>query len=331
MSTYIIAEAGVNHNGNIELAKELIEKAKDAGADCVKFQTFISEKIVSKKAEKAEYQKKQTISEESQFEMIKKLELSFGEFVELSNYCKEKGIDFLSTAFDFDSIDFLANLGISKWKIPSGDITNLPYLIKIAKLGKPIILSTGMSTIQDIRDALNVLKKNGAGEITILHCTTEYPTPFEDVNLAAMKTINTEFKAPVGYSDHTNGIEVAIAAVAMGATVIEKHFTLDKNMQGPDHKASLEPKELKEMINAIRNIEVSIGHDEKRPAESEMKNMAVARKSIVANRQIKIGELFTEENLAVKRPGNGISPMKWFEVVGQKSLRNFEEDELIEL
>ena len=331
MSVYLIAEAGVNHNGQLELAKKIVDEAKEAGADCIKFQTFIAKNIVSKSAAKAEYQKRQTDVHESQFDMLKKLEISFDEFIELSEYCREKDIEFLSTAFDFDSIDFLNSLNMKRWKIPSGDITNLPYLIKIARLGKPIILSTGMSTLEDIRVAIAVLKENGAGDITVLHCTTEYPTPFEDVNLNAMLTIQNEFGVSVGYSDHTKGIEIAIAAVAMGATVIEKHLTIDRSMEGPDHKASLEPDDFKMMVSAIRNVEVAIGNGEKKPADSERKNMSIARKSIIAKRDILKGEYFTEENLTVKRPGNGISPMKWFEVIGQKALRNFVEDELIEL
>lgn len=330
-TVYIIAEAGVNHNGDLQVAKQMIEKAVESGVNAIKFQTFKSEKVISKHAKKAEYQVKNTRKKESQLEMIKKLELSFEDFKTLQGYCELKGIDFLSTAFDFESIIFLESIGMKTWKIPSGEITNLPYLIKIAQINKPVILSTGMSTMQDIRAAVQVLKKHGSGDITVLHCTTEYPTPFEDVNLAAMKTINEEFGVPIGYSDHTSGIEIPIAAVAMGATVIEKHFTLDRNMEGPDHKASLEPDELKAMVNAIRNVEVSIGNSEKQPAQSEKKNMAVARKSIVANCLIKQGEVFTEENLTVKRPGNGISPMKWFEVLGQPAVRDFEEDELIEL
>jgi N,N'-diacetyllegionaminate synthase len=331
VSVYIIAEAGVNHNGSLELAKKMVDSAKEAGADCIKFQTFVAKNIASKTAGKAEYQKQQTDSNESQLEMLKKLELSFEEFIELNEYCKSKKIDFLSTGFDFDSIGFLRRIDLRIWKIPSGEITNLPYLIKIAKLNKPVILSTGMSTMEDIRLALKVLIENGSGEITILHCTTEYPTPFEEVNLLAMKTINSEFGVPIGYSDHTIGIEVPIAAVAMGATVIEKHFTLDRNMEGPDHKASLEPDELKAMVTSIRNIELAVGTGEKKPVKSEQRNMMVARKSIIANRNIKKGEVFTENNLTVKRPGNGISPMKWFEVIGRKAVRDFEEDELIEI
>lgn len=331
MSVYIIAEAGVNHNGSLDIAKIMVDSAKDSGADCIKFQTFVSKNIVSKNAKKAEYQKLQTDSNESQLDMLRKLELSFDEFLELSKYCESRGIEFLSTGFDFESIDFLNSIDIKKWKIPSGEITNLPYLIKIAKLNKPVILSTGMSTMEDIRLALNVLKENGSGEITLLHCTTEYPAPFKDINLAAMKTIHKEFGLPFGYSDHSKGIEVPIAAVAMGATVIEKHFTLDRNMDGPDHKASLEPIELKAMISAIRNVELALGNGEKLPTESEKKNMVIARKSIIANCQIKKGEIFTEKNLTVKRPGNGISPMKWFEVIGKPAVRDFGEDELIEL
>ncbi len=331
MSVFIIAEAGVNHNGRLELAKKLVDAAKDAGADCVKFQTFVSKNIVSKNAVKAEYQKQQTEPEESQQDMLKKLELSFDEFVELNEYCKSISIEFMSTAFDFDSIDFLDGLEMGIWKIPSGDITNLPYLIKIAKLNKPVILSTGMSTMEDIRSAIKALKENGAGELTVLHCTTEYPTPFEDVNLRAMNTIKEEFDVKVGYSDHTKGIEVPIAAVALGATVIEKHFTLDRNMEGPDHKASLEPNELKAMVDSIRHIELALGNGMKQPAESEKKNMAVARKSIIASKDIKAGDIFTEENLTVKRPGDGISPMRWFDIIGKPAPRDFEEDELIEL
>ena len=331
MSSYIIAEAGVNHNGSLELAKNLVDKAKEAGADCVKFQTFIANKIVSKNAAKADYQKKQTESAESQHEMLKKLELSFDDFIELNNYCKEIGIEFLSTAFDFESIDFLNQLGMQVWKIPSGEITNLPYLIKIAKLNKKVILSTGMSTMREIEDAVNILKDHGASELIILHCTTEYPTPYEDVNLNAMLAIKEKFGYEVGYSDHTMGIEVPIAAVALGAKVIEKHFTLDRTMDGPDHKASLEPSELKTMVDAIRNIELSMGTGIKEPADSEKKNIAIARKSIVANQSIIKGDILTETNLTVKRPGEGISPMKWFEIIGTKAIRDFEEDELIEI
>lgn len=331
MSVFIIAEAGVNHNGSLEIAKKLVDAAKQSGADCVKFQTFISKNIVSKGAEKAEYQKNNMGSVETQYEMLQKLELSFDAFINLNDYCKQENIQFMSTAFDFESIDFLKTLEMETWKIPSGEITNLPYLKKIANLNKPVILSTGMCTLDEIRWAIQVLKENGAGELTILHCTTEYPTPFTDVNLNAMLTIQREFGVKIGYSDHTKGIEVPIAAVAMGALVIEKHFTLDRNMDGPDHKASLEPAELKAMVDSIRNIELALGDGKKTPAESERKNMAIARKSIVAKKQIKSGELFSEENLAVKRPGDGISPMKWYDVLGNIAKKDFEEDELIEL
>ncbi len=331
MRTYIIAEAGVNHNGCMEIAKQLVDAAKDAGADCIKFQTYKTENIVSRLATKAEYQKLYTTADETQFDMLKKLEFSYEAFIELRNYCDLKDIEFLSTAFDLESIDFLQNLGINKWKIPSGDITNLPFLLKIAKLNKSVIISTGMSDMRDIRAAINILEENGTKDITILHCTTEYPTPYEDVNLNAMLTIQREFCLPVGYSDHTKGIEVPIAAVALGASVIEKHFTLDKNMEGPDHKASLNPDELKAMVNAIRNIECSLGNGEKVLAKSEIKNIGIARKSITAKCSIVKGEFFTEDNLTVKRPGSGISPMHWFQVLGQAAIRDFKEDELIEL
>ncbi|WP_326511599.1 N-acetylneuraminate synthase [Clostridium intestinale] len=328
---FIIAEAGVNHNGSKELAFKLIDKAKEAGVDAIKFQTFKAEKVVSKYADKAAYQKASTGSGETQLEMVKKLELSFSDFIELKNYSNEVGILFLSTPFDDDSIDFLNDLGMEIFKIPSGEITNLPYLIKIAKLRKPVIISTGMSSLAEIEYALNVLKDNGCNDIKILHCNTEYPTPMEDVNLSAMKTIETAFKVEVGYSDHTDGIEIPIAAVAMGATIIEKHFTLDKNMEGPDHKASLEPSALKAMVDAIRNVEIALGNGIKSPSKSEMKNKKIARKSIVAAREIKEGEIFTEDNLTIKRPGNGISPIRWYEILGKVSNKNYVEDELIEV
>lgn len=331
MKTYIIAEAGVNHNGSLEIAKKLVDEAKKAGVDCIKFQTFIAKNLTSKVARKAEYQKKQTDTDENQLDMLKKLELSFDDFIELNEYCKKKDIEFISTAFDFESIEFLEGLDMKVWKISSGDITNLPYLIRVAKLNESVILSTGMSNMEEISSAISVLKNNGAEDITLLHCTTEYPAPFNDVNLRAMNTMKEAFNVQVGYSDHTTGIEIPIAAVALGATVIEKHFTLDRSMKGPDHKASLEPDELKNMVDAIRNIEVALGNGLKEPAESEKKNMAIARKSIVANMNIKKGETFTEENITVKRPGNGISPMKWYEIIGSKAVRDFEEDELIEI
>ncbi|NLJ96381.1 MAG: N-acetylneuraminate synthase [Clostridiales bacterium] len=329
--TYIIAEAGVNHNGDMNRAKEMICEAKKAGADAVKFQTYVTENLVSKQASKAEYQIKNTSNEETQFNMLKKLELSFEEFQKLSIYAKEIGIDFLSTPFDEDSIDFLSQLSMRFWKIPSGEITNKPYLIKLAKTKKPIILSTGMSTIEEISDALEVFDDYNRDNITLLHCNTEYPTPYGDVNLAAMKTMKEEFNLQVGYSDHTEGIEVPVAAVALGASVIEKHFTLNKALPGPDHKASLEPNELTKMIKSIRNIEKAMGDGVKMPSESEMKNITVARKSIVAKCPINKGEEFTEKNLAVKRPGEGISPMKWFDILGRKAKKDFEEDELIEI
>lgn len=328
---FIIAEAGDNHNGNFELALKLVDKAVEAGADCVKFQTFITENIISKFAEKAEYQKENTGSDETQFEMVKKLELSFEQFREIQKYCEEKGILFLSTPFDLDSVEFLQEIEIPFWKIPSGEITNLPYLEKIARTGKKIIMSTGMCTMEEIGEALNVLRRNGAGEIALLHCNTEYPTPYQDVNLRAMQIMQDAFEIKVGYSDHTQGIEVPIAAVACGAKIIEKHFTLDKNMEGPDHKASLEPDELKQMVEAIRNIEKALGRAEKFPSDSEKKNIEIARKSIVAKRDIKEGELLTEENLSIKRPGNGISPMRWYEVLGTKAVKDFNEDEMISL
>ena len=328
---YIIAEAGVNHNGSLDIAKKLVDEAKKSGADCIKFQTFIAENIISKNAKQAKYQTKNIGKEQSQLEMIKKLELSFEDFKQLNNYCIEKNIDFLSTAFDLESIDFLESLGMNTWKIPSGEITNLPYLIKIAKLKKKVILSTGMSTMKEIEDAVNIFKKYGTTDITILHCTTQYPTLFEDVNLNAMLSIKEKFGYDVGYSDHTKGIEVPIAAVALGATVIEKHFTLDNNMIGPDHKASLQPDELKKMVESIRNIELSLGDGRKVVASSEKENMSIARKSIVAKKSIRKGQLLSEENITVKRPGDGISPMKWFDILGTVAIRDFEEDELIQI
>jgi N,N'-diacetyllegionaminate synthase len=331
MSVFIIAEAGVNHNGKLSLAKEMVDKAKESGADCIKFQTFISKNIVSKNASKASYQIKQTDADESQLEMLRALELPFEDFFELRDYCNVKEIQFLSTPFDLESIDFLASLNMQIWKIPSGEITNLPYLIKIAKTNKPIILSTGMSTISEIDSALDILRMYGSGDITLLHCTTEYPTPYAEVNLKALVTMKEKFNIPIGYSDHTKGIEISVAAVAMGATVIEKHFTLDNNLKGPDHKASLDPLELSAMVRAIRNVELALGTGEKKPTDSEKKNLNIARKSIIASRKIKKGEFFSEENITTKRPGNGISPMRWFEILGQKAVKDFEEDELIEL
>lgn len=331
VSTLIIAEAGVNHNGSIENAHRLIDAAKSAGADAVKFQTFNAEKLVSCNAQKADYQKRSNSNGQTQLEMLKSLQLTKLQFLNICEYCVNKNILFLSTPFDFESIDMLEELDMPIYKIPSGEITNLPYLIKIASLGKPIILSTGMSTLDEVESALNVLKSNGAGDISLLHCNTEYPTPYDDVNLLAMNTLKRRFGVKVGYSDHTLGIEVPIAAVALGARIIEKHFTLDKTMEGPDHKASLEPDELKKMVDSIRIIEKTLGSGEKKPTRSESKNIDIARKSIVAKTNIIAGDTFCEENITVKRPGNGISPMKWFEVLGKTATKNFEEDELITL
>ena len=330
----IIAEAGVNHNGSLDIAKKLIDKAVEAGVDIIKFQTFKSEKLVSKAARQAEYQQRNIgKKDEGQLAMLKKLELSETDHEELIAYCREKGIRFFSTAFDMDSIEYLHSLNLDLWKIPSGEVTNYPYLRKIAQYHEPVILSTGMCELSDIDAAVRVLIDFGVKkeQITILHCNTEYPTPYEDVNLRAMLEIRDRFGVNVGYSDHTNGIEVPVAAVAMGATVIEKHFTLDKNMEGPDHKASLEPDELKAMVRAIRNIEKSLGSGHKSISESEKKNIEIARKSIVAACPIKKGEMFTEDNLTVKRPGNGISPMRWNEVVGKIAIKDFEEEEMIAL
>ena len=331
MSVFIIAEAGVNHNGSIELAKQLIDVASNSGADAVKFQTFKAENLVSKNAQKAEYQKKTTDISESQFDMIKKLELDVNTHKELMAYCQEKNIMFLSTPFDHDSIDFLNELGLKIFKIPSGDITNFPYLKRVGALGKQVILSTGMSTLKEVGDALTILVGTGTkkANITVLHANTMYPTPMEDVNLNAMLAIQEEFGVAIGYSDHTLGIEVDIAAVAMGASIIEKHLTLDKTMEGPDHKASLEPEELKDMVVAIRNIENALGSYEKKPSPSEIVNMDVARKSIVASCIIKKGELLSDKNLIAKRPGTGLSPMKWDAVIGTKATKNYQEDELI--
>ena len=330
MNTYIIAEAGVNHNGSLELARQLVDRAREAGADCVKFQTFLASEAVSRFAQKAQYQRETVPQGESQLEMVKKLELSFQAFVELKAYCEQVGIDFLSTPFDLPSIDFLNGLGVPFWKIPSGEITNLPYLIEIAKTGKDIVMSTGMCTIDEIEAALTVLRSNGAAHVSLLHCNTEYPTPFSDVNLCAMRTLEKRFRCPVGYSDHTQGIEIPIAAVAMGATIIEKHFTLDRTMEGPDHRASLEPQELKTMVTSIRHIEQAMGDGVKQPSPSEKKNISIARKSIVARCAIAKGELLTRDNLTTKRPGDGISPMEWFDVLGTTAVRDFQPDEKIE-
>ena len=328
--TLIIAEAGVNHNGSLDLAKRLVDRAKECGADIVKFQTAKLGSLVTKFAPMAAYQKENTGIEESQKNMLSRLLLSFEDFLGLSEYCRNVGIKFLSTPFDIDSIHFLNSLQ-DIWKIPSGEITNYPYLVEIAKTGKDIILSTGMSTLDEVDAALEVLKVNGAGKITLLHCTTDYPASPEDVNLSAMLTMKEHCGCPVGYSDHTQGIEVSVAAVALGAEVIEKHFTLDKTMEGPDHKASLEPNELRAMVKAVRNIERALGNGLKVPSESEKMNIEVARKSIIAARDIRKGEIFTEENLTTKRPGTGICPMMWNEILGTEARRDFMEDELIKI
>lgn len=331
MSVFIIAEAGVNHNGSIELAKKLIDVASEAGADAVKFQTFKAENLVSKDAQKAEYQKYTTDVKESQHQMLKKLELDVDTHKELIHYCKTKKIMFLSTPFDSESIKLLDNLGLDIFKIPSGEITNLPYLKEIAKLDKKIVLSTGMCNIDEVGDALNILTTNGSEKknITVLHANTMYPTPMEDVNLKAMLTIGKIFDVAFGYSDHTLGIEVDIAAVALGASVIEKHFTLDNTMDGPDHKASLEPDELSSMVKSIRNIELAIGDGIKIPSKSETPNISIARKSIVAACNISRGEVFSQSNLTTKRPGNGMSPMKWDKIIGTVATKDYLEDELI--
>jgi N,N'-diacetyllegionaminate synthase len=333
MSTLVIAEAGVNHNGELSLAKRLIDVAAEAGADMVKFQTFSADRLVTVSAGKAEYQSHTTEASETQHAMLRRLELSAGMHHELIEHCRLRRIEFFSTGFDTQSVDFLAQLGFTRFKIPSGEITNLPYLRHVGSFGKPIILSTGMATLGDIEAALDALERAGArrDQITVLHCNTEYPTPMVDVNLRAMLTIGEAFGVAVGYSDHTLGIEVPIAAVALGATVIEKHFTLDRTLPGPDHQASLEPNELLAMVRAIRNIELALGNPLKRPSPSEIKNRPVGRKSIVAARAIRAGESFSAENLTTKRPGIGLSPMLWDDLMGRKAQRPYESDEAIEL
>jgi N,N'-diacetyllegionaminate synthase len=331
MSVYVIAEAGINHNGSFELACRLIDVAKKAGADCVKFQTFISENFVSCLAQKAEYQKKTEGKSKTQLDMIRELELPFSDFRRLSEHCQSIGIQFLSTPFDLSSIAFLDTLDMPFWKIPSGEVTDLPYLLAIAKTGKPAVMSTGMCKMEEIQAAMEALLVNGTSKITLLHCSTEYPTPFEDVNLRAMLTMQDCFGVDVGYSDHTVGIEVAVSAAAMGATMIEKHFTLDRNMEGPDHKASLEPDQLAAMVRSIRNIEIALGNGSKEPSTSEQRNINIVRKSIVARCPIHRGDVLTEDTITTKRPGNGISPMRWFDILGTKAVRDFHEDELIEV
>lgn len=327
----IIAEAGVNHNGSFELAKKMVDVAKEAGVDYIKFQTFNPKKLVSKNAEKADYQKEITEKNESQLEMLQKLTLTKDNFKDLKDYCDNLGIGFISTPFDLESIKFLEAFNMDFWKVPSGEVTNLPYLEAIAKTGKKIVMSTGMCDITEILQAIDVLENNGAKDIYLLHCNTQYPTPFEDVNLNAMSTIQNATLKKVGYSDHTLGIEVPIAAVSLGAEIIEKHFTLDNTMEGPDHKASLNPIELKEMVDAIRNIEKALGDSNKKTSDSEKDNKLITRKSIVASKNIKKGELLTEENLTTKRPGTGISPMEWYRVLGTIAKKDFKEDDLIEI
>lgn len=329
---FIIAEAGCNHNGDINLANKLVDVAVEAGVDAIKFQTFTTEEIVTRHAAKADYQKKTKGGKnESQFEMLKRLELNHEQFREIKTYCKQKRIIFLSTPFDIKSVDFLERLGVPAFKIASGEINNFPLLSHIASKLKPIILSTGMSTLEEIEKAIEVINRTSwNSKVVLLHCTSDYPAKVKDVNLRAMHTMHKTFGLPVGLSDHTQGIEISLAAVAMGASVIEKHFTVDKNLPGPDHKASLKPEELKNLVQAVRNIESALGDGIKRPSRSEMNTKIIARKSIVAARDIKKGELFSEQNLSVKRPGNGISPIKWNELIGRKATRNFKIDELVE-
>lgn len=333
MKTLIIAEAGVNHNGDLDMARRLVDVAAEAGADLVKFQTFKADRLVATDAPKAAYQQRASHADETQHAMIRRLELSPAAHEALIGHCKSRGIGFFSTAFDLESIDLLVSLGLDRFKIPSGEITNLPYLRRIGSFGKPVLLSTGMASMADIEAALEVLETVGTprDRITVLHCNTEYPTPMGDVNLRAMQTLQRAFDVTVGYSDHTEGIEIAVAAVALGATVIEKHFTLDRSLPGPDHRASLEPGELRAMVTAIRNIEQALGDGRKRPSASERKNIAIARKSLVAARPIRAGETFDATNLTAKRPGNGLSPMRWDEVIGRRAARDFAQDELIEL
>lgn len=343
MRSIIIAEAGVNHNGDFETARRMVKAAKDAGADYVKFQTAVPELVISEFAPQAQYQKENTGVEESQLEMCRKIHLPLSDYALLKDYCREVGIGFMSTPFDLTSIDLLAELGQDYFKVPSGEITNLPYLRKIAEKGVPVILSTGMSTIEEAEQAIQILTgthpSTPAGfsasltrdDITVLHCNTQYPTPYSDINLRAMQTMAEKLGVKTGFSDHSLGIEAPIAAAALGARVIEKHFTLSRSMPGPDHKASLEPDELKAMVDAIRHVEAALGDGEKRVTDSERPNMEIARKSIVATRPIRKGELLTEENIYVKRPGGGVSPMRWDEAIGSAAKRDFGPDELIEL
>ncbi len=332
----VIAEAGVNHNGSLDLAKKMVDAAYDAGADYIKFQTFIPKNMVSVHAQRAQYQKKAQLeqqglmTEETQFEMLERLALTFDDFATLKYYAVKKGIGFLSTPFDLESVHFLDQLGMDFWKLPSGEVTNLPFLETIAKTGKPIVMSTGMCNLEEVREAIAAIRKIHPSNLTLLQCNTEYPTPYSDVNLMAMKTMGEEFHVPVGYSDHTQGIAMSLAAVALGAVVIEKHFTLDRQMEGPDHKASLMPEELEEMIMGIRQIELGLGNGIKAPSESEKKNINAARKSIVAGTDIHKGELLSVDNLAIKRPGGGISPMKWHQILGKSANRDYLADELLD-
>lgn len=329
----VIAEAGVNHNGDINLAKRLIDAAVDAGADAVKFQTFVADKVVTTTAAKADYQVLSTGSDDSQFDMLKKLELSPTMHEELVKHCEKREIKFLSTAFDQKSLDYLDSLGLTLFKVPSGEITNLPFLRHVGSLGKPVVLSSGMASLKEVGDAVAVLERAGTvrKKITVMHCNTEYPTPMQDVNLRAMATIRDAFGVEVGYSDHTRGIEVPIAAVATGASVIEKHITLDRSLPGPDQAMSTEPQEFKKMIQAIRNIEQALGSGIKQASPSEAKNILIVRRSLVATKRIQAGESFTSENISAKRPGTGISPMRWDDVIGRAAVRDFLPDELIEL
>lgn len=327
----IIAEVGVNHNGSFDIAAKMVKVAKECGVDCVKFQIANPEACISKFAQKAEYQIANTGTNESQLELCKSFELPFDAFGKLKEVCEKENVEFLATPFDLDSVNYLKQLKVDAYKIPSGEVTNLPYLKSIAAIGKPIYLSTGMCDLEEVKTTVGVLKENGAKEITVLHCTTDYPAKYEDVNLNAMLSLKEKLNLPVGYSDHTEGIIVPVAAVALGAVVIEKHFTLDKTMKGPDHKASIEPDELREMVSVIRSIEAALGNGKKEPVESELKNINIVRKSIVAKCDINEGELFSENNLTTKRPGNGISPMRWDEVVGKRAKRDFRTDELIEI
>ena len=329
---YVIAEIGVNHNGDLKLALDMLKAAAETGVDCVKFQAFKAEALASKYADTAEYHKKNVSPDENnQQEMLKRYELQEKDFIVLREKCKQLGVDFLVTPFDDPSIDLLERLNVAFWKIPSGEITNVPYLIKLAKTHKPVILSTGMSTMDEVLYAVDLLKKYGTSEIVLLHCNTEYPSPYQDVNLKALNTIREKTGCRVGYSDHTPGIVVSLGAVALGACVIEKHFTLNKNLPGPDHKASMEPDEMKALVDGIRILEQALGSEEKKVTESEAKNISIARKSIIAACDIKKGDIFTEKNITTKRPGTGISPIHWFDVLGTAAIKDFKKDECIEI